>query len=47
MEHGENFSEACVREVQEETGIEVHINNLVGVYTSPHVLLEYSTENRF
>ncbi len=47
MEPGESFTEACAREVLEETGIHVHVGQLVAVYTSPHVLLDYSNENRF
>jgi ADP-ribose pyrophosphatase YjhB (NUDIX family) len=47
MEPGESFTEACVREVLEETGIRVQVGQLVAVYTSPHVLLDYSGENRF
>ena len=47
MEPGESFTEACAREVWEETGLHVHVGQLVAVYTSPHVLLEYANENRF
>lgn len=47
MEPGESFTEACAREVLEETGANVRVGQLVAVYTSPHVLLDYSHENRF
>jgi ADP-ribose pyrophosphatase YjhB (NUDIX family) len=47
MEPGESFTEACTREVLEETGVHVHVGQLVAVYTSPHVLLDYANENRF
>ncbi len=47
MEPGESFTEACAREVLEETGLHVCVGQLVPVYTSPHVLLDYSNENRF
>ncbi|MFH1835909.1 MAG: NUDIX hydrolase [Methanobacteriota archaeon] len=32
---GETCEEACVREVSEETGLEVKIKKLVGVYSDP------------
>jgi len=41
MESGENFREACKREVLEETGLEVNVRRLLSIYTSPHFLLEY------
>lgn len=46
MEPGESFTEACAREVWEETGVHIRVTRLVAVYTSPHVLLEYSGGNR-
>ena len=45
MEAGENFSEACVREVYEETGLQVEVNRLISIYTHPHILLEYPDGN--
>jgi ADP-ribose pyrophosphatase YjhB (NUDIX family) len=47
MEPGESVTEACAREVLEETGVRVRVGRLVAVYTSPHVLLEYAGGNRF
>ena len=47
MQAGESFSEACKREVMEETGLEVNINRLIGIYTSPNLLLEYSDGNKW
>ena len=47
MEPGENLSEACKREVFEETGLLVEIQRLIGVYTSPHLLLEYQDGNKW
>lgn len=47
MDPGESVSEACVREVREETGLKVRIKRLIGVYTSPHLLLEYPDGNRW
>jgi ADP-ribose pyrophosphatase YjhB (NUDIX family) len=46
MEPGECLTEACAREVREETGVHICITRLVAVYTSPHVLLEYPDGNR-
>ncbi len=47
MEPGESMSEACLREVWEETGLHVEIARLVSVYTHPHRILEYADGNRF
>ena len=44
---GETISEACRREVLEETGLIVELIRIVGVYTSPDVLIEYDDGNRF
>ena len=46
MDAGESAAEACVREVLEETGLEVKVVKLVGVYTSPDVLVEYPDGNK-
>ena len=47
MEPGESLSEACKREVLEETGLLVEIQRLIGVYTSPNFLLEYPDGNNW
>ena len=47
MEPGESFTEACAREVWEETGLEVRVTRLIGVYTSPHLRAEYADGNRW
>ena len=47
MEPGESVAEACVREVWEETGLEVHVDQLIAVYSTPHMLLEYPDGNRY
>lgn len=47
MEPGESASEACAREVLEETGLVVTVKRLIGIYTTPHQLIEYRDGNRF
>ncbi len=47
MEPGESVTEACAREVWEETGIRVRVGRLTGVYNSPHIMVEYPDGNRF
>jgi ADP-ribose pyrophosphatase YjhB (NUDIX family) len=43
LEVGERIAEAAVREVREETGIEIAITGLVGVYTSPRHVTWFSS----
>ena len=47
MEAGESAVETCIREVKEETGLSVQVKRLVGIYTSPHRLLQYPDGNKF
>src|SRR5689334_20168639 len=47
MDAGENFMEACAREVFEETGFHVQVKRLISIYTNPHLLLEYPDGNRW
>lgn len=42
MEIGESIGQTVVREVQEETGLEVQPTSVVGIYTNPHHVVEYS-----
>ena len=46
MEPGESASEACIREVDEETGLQVTIKRLIGIYTTPHELIVYQDGNK-
>jgi 8-oxo-dGTP pyrophosphatase MutT (NUDIX family) len=46
MDPGENLAETCVREVREETGLEVEVVRLIGLYSSPDVLVVYADGNR-
>lgn len=42
MEFGENLSTAAVREVEEETGMRIRVTGIVGIYTDPHHVVEFS-----
>lgn len=46
MEPGESASEACAREVWEETGLEVKVGRLVGIYTTPDRIMTYANGDR-
>ena len=47
MEPGESAAETCVREVKEETGLDVGVVKLVGIYTDPNRMIEYPDGNRY
>ena len=42
QDFGESISETVVRETKEETGVDVVVVGLVGLYTNPNHLIEYS-----
>ena len=42
MKPGETIAETAVREVKEETGIDVEVISLVGTYSNPRHVVEYS-----
>jgi 8-oxo-dGTP pyrophosphatase MutT (NUDIX family) len=42
MEPGESAAETCVREFSEETGLDVRVERLIGLHSSPHCVVEYS-----
>ena len=46
MDPGESAVECCAREVLEETGLVVRVGRLVGVYSTPHRVIEYADGNR-
>ena len=46
MDPGESASECCAREVLEETGLVVSVGRLIGVYSTPHRITEYTDGNR-
>jgi ADP-ribose pyrophosphatase YjhB (NUDIX family) len=41
MDLGESIADAAVREVAEETGVNVEITGLVGIYTDPGHVMQY------
>ncbi|MDQ0375959.1 NUDIX domain-containing protein [Cellulomonas humilata] len=41
-EFGESIVQTIVREVREETGLDVEVAGLVGIYTDPRALIAYS-----
>ena len=46
VEVGESLSECCTREVLEETGLEVRILRLTGVYSDPNQVIVYPDGNQ-
>lgn len=46
MEAGESAAETCMREVFEETGLQVRLKRLIGVYSNRDTLVEYPDGNK-
>ena len=46
MDPGESVGEAAIREALEETGLEIDLVRLSGVYSSPHRIIIYPDNNR-
>lgn len=46
MDSGESAEECCAREILEETGLVIRVVRLIGVYSSPHHIIEYADGNR-
>jgi ADP-ribose pyrophosphatase YjhB (NUDIX family) len=42
LDFGESLTYCAIREVREETGLQVRITGLIGTYTDPHILIAYS-----
>lgn len=42
QEIGENITQAAVREVKEETGIDIEVTGLVGIYSDPGHVIAFS-----
>ena len=47
IDPGESVAEGCEREVREETGLDVRVVRLVGVYSDPNLLTIYPDGNAF
>ena len=44
LDLGESLTQCAVRETKEETGVDVEVMGLVGVYSDPRHLIEYTSD---
>lgn len=44
MEIGESVAQCCLREIKEELNLEVSIDKLIGIYTSPDCVFEWKDD---
>src|SRR5262245_44763121 len=42
LDFGESLTDCAVREMREETGLQIRITGLIGTYTDPHIFIAYS-----
>ncbi|MFF0529564.1 NUDIX hydrolase [Nocardia amikacinitolerans] len=42
QDFGEYIAETAIRETREETGIDIRVTGLVGIYTNPHHVMAYA-----
>jgi len=42
LDFGESLTDCAIREILEETGLQIRITDLIGTYTDPHILIAYS-----
>jgi len=42
LDFGESLTDCAMREMREETGLQIRITGLIGTYTDPHILIAYS-----
>ncbi len=47
LDAGESATESCEREMLEETGLRVKVKRLTGIYSDPHMIVQYPDSNRW